>query len=265
MAFSQSEQELLLQSGFRKIGNFFDWGETIGGVRYVAKASGMLYQLVPEGIASWSVLGRSSGPWDLPVSRTYSSRSSLQQAVPPVQFMDAVYAQFPCKFKYFPRGTGSMDPTEFLGNNMESGWYEDDQVKAAFEKRHPIDSQQVEDQEKQRIFLEWKAMKDKAFFDALFEPVKELRAQGKSDAADKLQRSIQAGLDRGVITPQTPKNRPAMDIQVRTMPLRYQLPARPKPARPKPARPKPAPPKPAPVVVVPEAPKRLRRIILEDD
>tara|TARA_R110000868_G_scaffold72223_4_gene210790 strand:+ start:1157 stop:1933 length:777 start_codon:yes stop_codon:yes gene_type:complete len=258
MAFTQSEQELLLQSGFRKIGNFFDWGETIGGVRYIAKASGELYQLVPAGTAVWTVICRTSNYKNSVVTTTGSRRSALPSNLPPVQFMDAVYAQYPCAFTVRDYVNGNrvaglpvlMSESVFFGNNTKPAVQEYDEVKAAFEKRHPIDAQQVEDQEKTRIFLEWKAMKDKAFFDALFEPVKELRAQGKSDAADKLQRSIQADLDKGILTPQTPKTRPAMDIQTRTMPFRYQTLERPQSA---------------PVAAVPEGPKRLRRIILEDD
>lgn len=252
MAFTQSEQKLLLQSGFRKIGNFFDWGETIGGVRYIAKASGMIYQLVPAGMASWAVLSRASSEGICKVTCTYSSRSGLGGELSPVQFMDAVYAQYPCKVQLWECFTvqsqyllqPELAEATFFGNNIDPAVEKYDEVRAAFEKRHPIDAQQVEDQEKQRIFLEWKSMKDKTFFDTLFEPVKELRAQGKSDAADKLQRSIQADLDKGILTPQTPKTRPPMDIQVRR-PSRFQ----PSPTV-------------EPVVVVP---KRLRRIILEDD
>ena len=251
MAFTQSEQELLLQSGFRKIGNFFDWGETIGGVRYVAKASGSLYQLVPVSMTSWTVLFRTSHYTNLAVTTTYSKRSELPGNIPPVQFMDAVYAQYPCAFTVRDYVNGNrvtglpvlMSESVFFGNNTKAAVREYDDIKAAFEERHPIDAQQVEDQEKTRIFLEWKAMKDKQFFDELFAPVKELRAQGKSDAADKLKRQIQYNLDRGILTPQTPKNRPAMVIPARTLQ---------KPVM-------------APVVVVPEGPKRLRRIIFEDD
>ena len=68
--------------------------------------------------------------------------------------------------------------------------------------------------------------------------------QSEQELLLQLRRSIQADLDKGILTPQTPKTRPPMDIQLRR-PSRFQ----PSPTV-------------EPVVVVP---KRLRRIILEDD